>query len=91
MAELEALEVKTKLPLTLPTDCGAKTTDKVALWPPASVRGKVKPLSVKLLPVRVAWETVRLEPPELVRTVDCVWRLPTGTLAKLRLLGSAVS
>ena len=33
--------------------------------------GKAKPLIVKPLPVRVACETVRLEPPELVKVADC--------------------
>jgi hypothetical protein len=54
IARLEALEVKAKLPLALPADCGAKTTEKVALWPAPSVRGKAKPLRVKPVPVRVA-------------------------------------
>ena len=54
MAGLEALEVKATLPLILPADLGAKTIEKVALWPAPSGRGKVKPLRVKLVPVRVA-------------------------------------
>jgi hypothetical protein len=91
MAGLEPSEVNAALPLKVPADCGAKTTEKVALWLAPSVRGKVKPLRVKLLPVRVAWETVRLDPPELVRVADCVWLLPAWTFAKFRLLGLAVS
>ena len=54
MAGLEPSEVNAALPLKVPADCGAKTTEKVALWLAPSVRGKVKPLRVKLLPVRVA-------------------------------------
>ena len=54
MVGLEPSEVNATLPLRVPADCGAKTTEKVTLWPAPSVRGEVKPLRVKLLPVRVA-------------------------------------
>ena len=54
IAGLEPSEVNATLPLRVPADCGAKTTEKVTLWLAPSVRGKVKPLTVKLLPVRVA-------------------------------------
>ncbi len=33
--------------------------------------GKAKPLRAKPLPLREACETVRLEPPELVKVADC--------------------
>jgi hypothetical protein len=91
IAELEALEVKAKLPLALPADCGANATEKVALWPAPSVRGKANPLRVKPVPVRVALDTVRLEPRELVKVTDCVSLFPTGTFAKFRLPRLAVS
>ena len=51
---LEPSEVNAMLPLNVPADWGAKTTEKVTLWPAPSVKGKVKPLRVKLVPVRVA-------------------------------------
>jgi hypothetical protein len=54
MAGLEPSEVNATLPLKMPADCGAKTTKKVTLWPAPIVRGRVKPLRVKLLPVRVS-------------------------------------
>jgi hypothetical protein len=52
--ESEAVEVMLALPLELPADCGAKVTEKVVLWPAPSVRGKVKPLRLKPVPVTVA-------------------------------------
>jgi hypothetical protein len=89
---LEALEEKVKLPLALPPDAGAKTTAKDVLWPAASARGRAEPLTVKLLlPVTAACDIVRIEPPELVRVVDCGWLLPTGTFVKFRLLILALS
>lgn len=54
MVGLEPSEVNATLPLKVPADCGAKTSEKVILWPAPRVRGKVKPLRVKLVPVRVA-------------------------------------
>jgi hypothetical protein len=54
MVGLEPSEVNATLPLKVPADCGAKTTEKLKLWPAPTVRGKAKPLTVKLLPVRVA-------------------------------------
>jgi hypothetical protein len=54
MAASEALEVKATLPLELPAVWGVKATEKVVLWPPPSVSGKVKPPKVKPVPVRVA-------------------------------------
>jgi len=73
-----------RLPLTLPLDCGAKTTLKLALCPAARVsgRGKLPRLNGA---VTVAWETVRLDPPELPRTSACVALLPAGTLPKFML------
>ena len=54
MVGLEPSEVNATVPLKVPADCGAKTTEKVTLWLAPRVSGKVKPLRVKLLPVRVA-------------------------------------
>jgi hypothetical protein len=39
----------------------------------------------------VAWAMITLEPPELVKVADSVWRLPTCTLPKLRLEAVAMS
>jgi len=59
-----------RLPLTLPLDFGAKATLKLALCPAARVSGRAGPLCVEPDPVMVAWETVKLDPPELPRTSD---------------------
>jgi hypothetical protein len=46
------------------------------------VNGKVSPLRLNALPVRFAWETVTLDPPELLRVAVRVLLLPTCTLPK---------
>jgi len=61
---------KERLPLTLPLDCGAKITLKLALCPAARVSGRAGPLRLNPDTVTVAWETVRFDPPELPRTND---------------------
>ena len=48
------LGVIVAVPEALPADAGAKVTLKVVLWPAASVRGVVMPLSVKPVPVTAA-------------------------------------
>jgi len=80
-----------RLPLTLPLDFGAKATLKLALCPAARVSGRAGPLRVKPDPVMVAWETVKLDPPELPSTSDCVALLPTRILPKLMLDGLTVN
>ena len=91
IVELEALEVKAMLPLTLPAVCGPKITEKVALWPAPSVSGKVRPLRAKLALVRVACETVTLAPPVFVSASTKVMLVPTWMLPNARLAGLAVS
>ena len=51
------------------------------------VRGKVRPLSVKPVPLADAAEIVRLDPPELVKVSVRVFELPTTTFPKLKLAG----
>jgi hypothetical protein len=68
----EALELRDSVALSMPVVEGVKITDKVALPPAASVYGKLKPLTLKPLPVKVALEIVRLDPPELERVSACV-------------------
>ena len=80
-----------RLPLTLPLDCGAKMTVKLALCPAARVSGRAGPRRLNPDPVIAAWETVRFEPPELPKTSACEALLPTGTLLKLMLDGVTVS
>jgi hypothetical protein len=85
------IQVKERLPFTVPLGCGAKETLKLALCPAASVTGRAGPFRLKPEPVTVAWETVRFEPPELPTTSACTALLPTGTLPKVMLDGLTVS
>ena len=59
-----------RLPLTLPLDCGAKITLKLALCPGARVSGRAGPLRPNPDTVIVACETVRFDPAALPRTSD---------------------
>lgn len=61
----DALEVMVMLPAMEPDVAGENMTPKLALWPAASVNGKLKPLRTKL-ELALAAEIVRLAPPELV-------------------------
>jgi hypothetical protein len=86
-----ALLANATLPLTLPLACGAKVTVNGVLCPGESVRGKVKPLTLKPAPLAVAPDTVTAVPPEFVRLPVCFWLVPTGTLPKLSAVGFAAS
>jgi hypothetical protein len=90
-AELVALDVIARFPLTLPAEVGENFTLKLALCPAFSVVGKVSPLALKPAPVAVAAEIVTLDPPELVTVSVRDALLPVFTLEKLRLVGAAVS
>lgn len=67
---LAPLLVSAKFPLTLPADCGLKTTLKVVLCPGAKVTGRVKPVVLKPVPVTLACVMVRLVPPVLLSVSD---------------------
>lgn len=66
---------------------GEKTALKVARFPAAIVSGVVKPLSVKPVPVTLAWEIVTLALPPFVRVKVCELLVPMTTLPKLALAG----
>ena len=51
---LEALLEIERLPLAVPLVCGRKTALNVALWPADNVSGKVRPLTVKPVPLAEA-------------------------------------
>jgi len=76
-------------PFTEPLDWGANVTLKLVLCPGESVNGGVNPLKLKPLPVAVAWEILRLEPPEFVRVSEVVRLLPIETLPKPMAAGDA--
>ena len=87
----EAFEVMLTLPLAAPLVVGEKSTVNDLLWPAVKVKGKDRPLKLNPLPLAVAAEIVRLEPPELVNVSDKLALLPTWTLPNARLVGLAVS
>ena len=63
----EPLEVMLTLPLAVPLTVGSKRTVNEVLWPAVKVKGKDRPLKLNPVPLAVAAEIVRLDPPELVR------------------------
>jgi hypothetical protein len=85
------LEVMLTLPLAAPAVVGANFTENVVLCPVVKVTGKVRPLKLKPVPLALAAEMVRVDPPELVRVSERVVLLPSSTLPKARLVGLAVS
>jgi hypothetical protein len=89
---LVASLVMVKAPLALPTDAGAKTTLNVLVAPAAKVRGRVRPFTLKLVPVAEAWLMVTLDPPEFVKVSCNVLLEPVCTEPKprLELLGESV-
>jgi hypothetical protein len=87
----EPFEVMLTLPLAAPLVVGEKSTLNDVLWPAVKVKGKDRPLKLNPLPLAVAAEIVRLEPPVLVSVLDKLVLLPTWTLPKARLVGLAVS
>lgn len=79
------------LPVAAPVVVGAKLALKLVLWPAFSVKGKLRPVMLKPVPVAVAAVMVMLVPPELVSVSESVCVLFNCTLPKLRLDGFAVS
>ena len=76
-AGLDASETTEIDPVALPPEVGAKTAPKVKLCPALRVRGRLNPVTRKPVPEALAWVTVTLEPPVLVRVSDRVLVLPT--------------
>jgi len=74
--------------LSVPVMEGVKVTDRFALPPAARVYGKVKPLTLKPVPLTLAPEMIRLDPPEFDTVSACVWLLPTVTLPRFMLEGA---
>ena len=85
------MEVILTLPLAGAPVGGAKRTVNEVLLPAFNVKGKASPLKLNPLPLAVAAEIVRLDPPELVSVSDKLALLPTCTLPNARLVGFAVS
>ncbi len=82
---------RAKVPFTLPAAVGLNTIWKLAVCCGARVRGKLKPVVLKLAPLTISCVTITVELPVLVRTSFWLWVPPMGTFPKLTLAGAAAS
>jgi hypothetical protein len=73
----EPLEVMLTVPLAAPLVVGEKSTVNDVLWPAVNVKGKDKPLKLNPVPLAVAAEIVRLDPPVFFSVSDKLVLLPT--------------
>jgi len=83
----EPFEAMLTLPLAPPLAVGLKSTVNEVLWPALNVKGKDSPVRLNPLPLAVAAEIVRLDPPEFVRVPASDFELPIWMLPKLKLVG----
>jgi len=81
------LEVMLTLPLAAPPAVGANSTVNDVLCPAFNVTGTVKPPRLNPLPLAVAAEMVRVDPPEFVSVPERDFEVPVCTLPKLKLEG----
>lgn len=79
------------LPLTVSAAVGLNFTLMVCVFPAASVKGRVIPVSVTSFAATVTFEIVRLEFPLLVSVTVFVLELPATTFPKLNPVGFAES
>lgn len=70
---------------------GSNCTSSAAVWPEASVTGKVAPDTAKPVPVTAAALTVTDPVPLDVKVTDCVDAVFTATLPKATLVALMVS
>lgn len=89
--ELAASETTEMDPVALPPVVGANTVPKVKLCPVVKVRGKLNPVIRKPVPETLAWLTVTVLLPVLVKVSDKVLVLLTGTVEKSRLESLALN
>jgi hypothetical protein len=73
----DPLEVMVTLPVAAPAAVGANSTENEVLWPAVRVTGRDRPLKLNPVPLALAAEMVRLDPPVLVRVSDRVALLPS--------------
>jgi hypothetical protein len=90
-AGFEASDVMVRLPVALPTDCGANETGNVMLCAGFRVSGGVIPLKANPVPAEMICEIVNADPPELESVSVREALLLVAMLPKLRLAGAAVS
>jgi len=91
LGELVALLVTITLPETLPVAVGANATVNEVDCPEASVRGRVRPVTAKPLPVTLSCERVTLAFPVLLMVTAWVAFAPMVTLPKFSEVGDAES
>jgi len=84
----DALELRERVALAVPVVDGANVTERLVLAPAAKLYGNVRPLTLKPVPLTVALEMVRLDPPELDKLRSFVWLLPIVTVPRLMLEGA---
>lgn len=85
----DALLTTRMLPEALPAVPGLNVTVKLALCPGCIVKGTLRPLRLKPVPVGVAAEIIAAAVPPFVRVTVCDCGVPTWTFPKLRLAGFA--
>ena len=73
----EPLEAMLTVPLAEPLVVGENSTVKDLFWPAFNVKGKDSPLRLNPVPLAVAAEIVRLDPPVLVSVSDKLELLAT--------------
>lgn len=75
------------LPLAAPLAVGLESTVNDVLWPALNVKGNASPFRLNPVPLAVAAEIVRLDPPELVKVPVSDFEVPTWMFPKLKLDG----
>ncbi len=80
-----AVDAMARLAVSVPELVGEKVTARFVLAPAASEYGSAGPLTANPLPVTLADEIVRLDPPVFETVSVWLWLLPVETLPKLRL------
>jgi hypothetical protein len=89
--ELDPLAVTVSAPDSVEVDVGLNVAVTLALFPAATVAGRVKPESVIPFPVTLTFEIVALALPEFVIFTVCVAVVPIATLPKLIESGESAS
>jgi len=87
----DALELSESVALAVPVVDGVNVTERLVLPPAAKVYGKISPLTLKPVPLTVALEMVRLDPPELDKLSSFVWLVPIVTVPRFMLEGAVKS
>jgi hypothetical protein len=88
-ATLEKLPVIVAEPVTAPADFGAKTRVRFAVVPMPRDSGSFSPLTENPMPAAVTVEMVSAAVPAFFSWIVCEFVVPTGTLPKLALAGTA--